>query len=209
MSFLFSSGLRGSAIPDSVIHRYDFEDESDTSTLTDIVGSADGSITGMAYTTTAAEDSYAGDFDGSDDEVEIQRADDYPISFTFYVYPQDVGGSGNTWISWGFNFDDGLGIAIKANSGGLEVLLGNDSPIIGGSLSQNTKYHIGVTISDSGNITAYINGEEVDSASGSSDGVTSTSYIGSEGGENHADVILDDVEVHDKELTQSEVEERM
>lgn len=203
-----------SAIPDSVIHRYDFEDDSDTTTLTDTVGSADGSITGMSYTTNQAEDNFAGDFDGNDDFVDIPTAEGFPLSITAYIFPRVIN-SNQVWINWGFDFDANEGVVIKAasdgqNFKGLEVFLGDTSADFGTTDLSLTKTHIGVTIDASANVTVYFDGSNVGSASFSATGGSGQSYLGAENPTNNiADVILDNVEIHNKELTQSEVQNRM
>jgi len=203
-----------SAIPDSVVHRYDFEDDSDTTTLTDTVGSADGSITGMSYTTNQAEDNFAGDFDGNGDFVDIPTAEGFPLSITAYIFPRVIN-SNQVWINWGFDFNANEGVLIKApgNAGnftGFTVFVGDTNNSFGTADLANQKAHIGVTIDASANVTAYLDGSEIGSASVSASGGSGQSYLGAEGSsKNNGDVILDNVEIHDKELTQSEVQDRM
>lgn len=201
------SSRHGYAIPDSVIHRYTFEDNSDTTTLTDSAGSADGTITGMTYTPSQADNSYAGDFDGVDDEVSIPATESPPISFTFDCYPRDVG----TMISWAFDFGGSQGIAIKVNVNQvLEVVYGSTTKAITASeLSLDVRQHIGVTVSSSDEITVYIDGSPVGSATSSNSGWGGSSYLGSEGGNKYADGIVDDFDVDNTVLTQSEVQGRM
>ena len=63
---------QGDVIPDSgLLRRYQFNDDSDTTTATDSEGSNDGTINGATYTTDAIEGSHALDFDGTDDFVDI------------------------------------------------------------------------------------------------------------------------------------------
>ncbi|AFH22466.1 hypothetical protein OSG_eHP27_00070 [environmental Halophage eHP-27] len=203
-----------SDIPDSVIHRYDFEDDSDTTTLTDTAGSADGSITGMSYTTNQAEDNFAGGFDGNDDFVDIPTAEGFPLSITAYIFPRVVK-SNQAWINWGFDFGANEGVVIKApgsdgNFTGFTVFVGDTNNNFGTDDLTNQKAHIGVTIDASANVTAYLDGSEIGSANVSASGGSGQSYLGAEGpSKNNGDVILDNVEIHDKELTQSEVQNRM
>jgi len=194
----------------ALIHRYDFEDDSDLTTLTDTVGSADGSINGMNYTTNQAEDNLAGDFDGNDDFVEIPTAEGFPLSITAYIFPRVVD-SGQVWISWGFDFGGNEGVAIKGNSdGNLEVFIGSTNDSFGSFDLTSRKTHIGLTIDASSNVTVYIDGSNAGSGSFSAPGGSGPSFLGAQAADiNNADVILDNVEIHDKELTQSEVQSRI
>ena len=63
-----------SAIPDSPIGQntiayYSFDDDADTTTLSDQVGTFDGTISGMSYVTDEDAGRVVGEFDGDDDEV--------------------------------------------------------------------------------------------------------------------------------------------
>ena len=67
MSLFYSAGLGGTAIPDSGISRYEFEQD-----VTDSWGDNDGTDnTSAGYTTDAAVGSYAKSFDGVDDVVPL------------------------------------------------------------------------------------------------------------------------------------------
>ncbi|GAA0305466.1 LamG-like jellyroll fold domain-containing protein [Halarchaeum salinum] len=206
-TYAFHDALEASAIPDSVIHRYTFEDNSDTTTLTDIAGSADGTITGMTYTSSQADGDYAGDFDGTDDEVSIPATESPPISFTFDYYPRAPGAA----LSWAQDYANSQGISIKANvNDELEIVYGSTLKVINTSeLSINTRQHVGVTVSSSDEITVYLDGSQVGSATSSNNGWGGSSYLGSEGGDAYADGIVDDFDVDDKVLSQSEIQERM
>lgn len=60
----------GGPIPNSVVTRYKFEDDADTSTALDSVGNNDGSINGASYTSSPYQGDHALQFDGSDDLVD-------------------------------------------------------------------------------------------------------------------------------------------
>lgn len=195
----------GPDIPDSVIHRYTFENNGDTATLTDSVGSADGTISGMTYTTSQADDNYAGEF-ASDDEVTIPASEPAPISFCFDAYPRSDG----AMVSWGFDFGNDQGIAIKTTvNDELQIIYGGSGAITTASLSLNTRQHIAVTVSDTDDITVYFDGVQDSSATGSNSGWGGNSALGSESGSNYGDVILDDVDVDNKVLSQTEVQSRI
>jgi hypothetical protein len=198
----------GSAIPDSVIHRYNFDDDSDTTTLVDSVGSADGSISGMTYTSNQAVSGLAGDFDGADAEVELPTAEGLPLSFTFSLYPRDVSGTSNTFAAWGFNFGADLGFVIKVDAGSLNIVSGDSGSVTGGTLNADTRYNIGVTVSDTWEFTGYIDGAQVINETIQAQGFDTTSYIGSEGGNNYADCIIDNFDVDNTVLSQSEIQDR-
>lgn len=70
----------GSAIPDSVVTQYQFEDDSDTTTTTDAVGSNNGFIMGGSFDSDARCGSFAYRSDGSDDRVVSTSAIDLSAS---------------------------------------------------------------------------------------------------------------------------------
>jgi hypothetical protein len=194
------------AITDTVIHRYTFENNSNTTTLTDTVGSANGAITGMTYTTSLADGEFAGNFDGENDDVTNLPTESPPISYTFDVFQRDFG----TIFAWGFNFGNDQGIVVKVNSEGLEVVYGNTTrAIILSQFSLNTRHHVGVTISGSDDITVYIDGSQEGSTTSSNSGFGGSSSLGSELGKSFGDLILDDFTVDNTVLTQSEVQARI
>lgn len=57
----------GSAIPDSVVTRYTFEDDSDTTTAIDAVGSNDATLNGGSFSTDSAVGDFAWSQDGTGD----------------------------------------------------------------------------------------------------------------------------------------------
>jgi hypothetical protein len=194
------------AIPDSVIHRYTFENNSNTTTLTDTVGSGDGSITGMTYTSSQADGDFAGDFDGVDDQVSNLPTEPPPISYTFDAFPRSEG----PLFAWGFDFGNDQGITAKVINGDIEIVYGSTTRVLRASeLSLNTRQHIGITISSSDDITVYIDGSQVGFTTSSNSGFSGVSSLGSEVGNNFGSVILDDFNVDNKVLTQSEVQARI
>jgi len=64
-------GLGATSLPDGEISRWEFEDNGDTTTAIDSVGSNDGSINGATYTSDAKKGSYALSFDGGSDYVDL------------------------------------------------------------------------------------------------------------------------------------------
>jgi len=167
------------------------------------VGSADGTITGMTYTSSQADGNFAGDFDGGSDEVRGLTTESAPISYTFDVFPR----SGGTVFAWGFSFGNDQGVVGKVVNGNLEIVYGSTTGVIKASqLSLNTRQHVGITISSSDEITVYIDGSQVAFATSSNSGFGGSSALGSEVGNNFGDLILDDFNVYNTVLTQSDVQ---
>jgi len=79
------------AIPDSAIHRWRVNDDSDTTTAIDDIGSLDATINGASYTTTAKEGTHALSHDGTDDYATFgtiglfDGTKDYSVSVWVYV----------------------------------------------------------------------------------------------------------------------------
>jgi len=127
----------GVAIPDSGgTHQWD-TDEGSGSTLTDTIGSLDGSINGATWTTGEGTGGVYLDYDGTDDFVDFGSASQSGLShwsndgagtLLFWVYPRsgmdgdiqpiiavDVGESSNTFD---LGFQDG-GLRFESNGGDL------------------------------------------------------------------------------------------
>ena len=87
-----------SAIPDSEVNRWPYNDDEDTSTAIDVTGNDDADISGASYTTTRQEGSHALEFDGTDDVLEALDVNE-PSEFamTVWVYPHDLSGAQTIW----------------------------------------------------------------------------------------------------------------
>lgn len=96
MSLFYSAGQFGAAIPDSEgMHQWN-HDEASGSTLTDSIGSLDGSITGATWQTDAgAGDSYL-DYDGVDDRTLISGGASELTHFT-----NEGAGTLFAWVKFG------------------------------------------------------------------------------------------------------------
>jgi hypothetical protein len=162
-------------IPDSAILQYKFEDDSDTTTATDsITGNTpyDGTINGASYNSNAKVDSFALDFDGTEDYVELpsnlgifDNSTSYSISM--WVYPDDVT-SGEQRIFHPRGEND---VGITLNKDGNNKIIyytydGTTRSVSSSSLTSGNWYHVGVVwdISNS-EFTLYIDGSPVDTKS--------------------------------------------
>ena len=76
----------------NIFSRWNFEDDADTTTLTDTVGTNDGTINGMTYSSIEAEGDYSGFFGGSSDYVDISGFGwgNTPITITLWLYPYSI-----------------------------------------------------------------------------------------------------------------------
>lgn len=209
-----------SAIPDSVVSLYEYEDDSDTSTAVDSEGSNDANITGATYDTTAKVGSLALSHDGDDDETVSQntvdisgQGDTSGFSISAYVNFQREtpgGGSYNTAYVAGVEGSDPFFIVNREGKIGL-VWLGSDNVILKSSFSitAGTYYHVyGEFLSD-GSINLKVD----DTPEGSGSTTDSPSDIGSVNhrtgafsGGNNAQVIVDDFAPANEPLTDSELQ---
>jgi len=83
------------AIPDSVVHHYHFDEGSGT-TATDSEGAADATVSGATYTTDSLAGSHALSFDGSNDYVQLPFGDVLSNGdFTFIVGGQTTNSTDN------------------------------------------------------------------------------------------------------------------
>jgi hypothetical protein len=114
-----------SAIPDSAIAQWNFEDDSDTTTATDSINGYDGAINGASYTSTSKVGSLALSGDGQDDNVnfgDVSAFQSAPFSLTawFRVPSATEGGvimskqgDQNGWtLEYRGNNDDGLDFSV-------------------------------------------------------------------------------------------------
>ena len=219
-----TADLPSNAIPDSGISRYRFEQNAN-----DAWGGNDGTVNGATFTTNNQEGTYAADFDGVDDTINIGAMGDLEalseLSIVGWIYIKsgmlDGGNYGVYWQSNG-NFTSRLGVRFGTNGDILGFTPGNngndDYPPVGSSytnLSTGTYYHFAGTFSQPNNrYTWYLNANQ-DGSSNSAPSDTPTSLSGngvfgytSDWGE-YAGIYLDLVDFYSKELTQTEVENHM
>lgn len=117
------------AIPGSVVAHYEFEDDSDTSTAIDSIGSNDATITGATYTAAANVGSLALNYDGSDDYVASDSAVDLvalgtteAASVMGWINPDSATNTGGYYVLWadeatsGANINQILGVQDRGGS---------------------------------------------------------------------------------------------
>jgi hypothetical protein len=109
------------AIPDSgLIRRYQFNDDSDTTTATDSEGSNDGTINGASYTTSSIEGGHALSFDGTDDYVSIPSFSQFgSYTIVSWLYKDTFNAIENAWY---FQQNNGISLRTRnTTSGGRAV----------------------------------------------------------------------------------------
>jgi hypothetical protein len=214
-------------IPDSVITQYDFEDDSDTSTAIDTVGTNDGTITGAAYDTDARCGSLSMYFDGTDDGIESKNSVDLmgvgtanEASIATFIKPQNIPTtslnllSGPVWVVDSDNFfgqriivrDSGSTVNYNAviQVGGTEVNINATT-----TPSETSYQHQAVTV-DSNEIRILIDGSVENSTTHDLDLSTmGTGYYELGSGSFFTDFegYLDNPTVADSVLTESEVQQ--
>lgn len=209
----------GSAIPDSGISRWEFEDDSDATTALDSWGDNDGSINGATYTSNAAEGSLALSFDGVDDYVEFAGTSGIDFSGTFsisiWAYPDfEADGTG---------FDRILTKSTSYSSGDQEWTLQQDgtndavqwsynygNATLGAvTITPQTYVHLVFVRESDGTIRLYKDGNEVDSAASSAASSNSAPIrLGAVGGLQSSTFYrgdADDPRLYNKALTATEV----
>jgi hypothetical protein len=119
----------GSAVPSSAIHRWKLDDVA-TGTATDSIGSADGTVNGVASVSGTYQGGSAGDGDGSNDYIDVgtlgsfgsNRSTDFAVGITI----DDYTGSGGDIFD--VNDIDGNIIQVATiNGGGLRLSLRGES----------------------------------------------------------------------------------
>lgn len=217
MSFFFSAGLRGSAIPDSGVMRLTFDDaDTDSGSALDVWNDNDGNINGATTGVSGANQTYttgeAYSFDGSDDDVELPEqllSDGSSMSVAFWFDANTLGSDDRIMsISPSHEFLANIGrsgtdkIGVRWRDGD-----NNATDYDFRTISTNTWYHYVFTFnSTSGDITGYIDATEEFSETGvGSTPDTTNSVIGQRGGNGFYDGRVDDVRLYDKPLSSTEV----
>jgi len=205
-----------SAIPDSGVTRWEWEDDSDTTTAVDSWGSNAGSITGATYVSDPAYGSLGLDLDGTDDTVEDS---DFPLitsnEVTIVIFAKpDVTHDARVFHtdesgSWGqqriqFNSDGSLTYQIGDGSGS------SGSQITRSSYDTDQYVMLAMTANENtGEFTAYYNDTEVGTNTewGAFGPATAPLGIGAdiENSRNYFDGTVDDFRYYSTELSQSEL----
>jgi hypothetical protein len=211
-----------SAIPDSVVSLYAFEDDLDTSVAVDsqASGSNDANITRASYTTTAKVGSLALSHDGSDGETVSQntvdisgQGDTSGFSISAYInFQRETPGGGSYNTAYAAGVEGTAPFFIVNRSGNIGLLwLGSDNVIIRSSISitAGTYFHIyGEFLSD-GSVNLKVDGTVEGSGSTTdrpSDIGSVNHRTGAFSGGNYAQVIVDDFAPANEPLTASELQ---
>jgi len=152
-----------SGILDSVVSRWQFNGDADTSTATDSERSNDGTINGASYTTTAQEGSHALDFEASNGDSVVVSNDaslePSAVSVVAWMRPESLTtfqrllhkGMGS--VKYGMSTDDASDhiTAFWDGGGGEEV------EAFATSFTAGTWYHVGFG-ADANGVDVYVNG---------------------------------------------------
>jgi hypothetical protein len=207
-----------SAIPDSGVARWDFEDDSDTTEAVDVWGDSNGSISGPSYSSsTVAEGSFALDFDESNDDEVVVPSDVYSFdgsSFTISAYIQFKDTGDDVVFSKGPESDnDNEQLVIGAYGGGIEFSFYADD-LRGPTPATDTWVRWTFTY-DSGTGDRVIwNGDTEDVSDTANDDLKNTDSSDLKFGDDLDSIIsgaqqpniyLDDTRIYDKALSSTEV----
>jgi len=199
----------GFDIPDSgLAHRYEFEDDSDPTTAIDSEASANGSITGASYVTTAQVGSLALSGDGSDDTVTIDTGDTTaPLTFTLWAEKDSTTsgkrlmdqGDGRFAISYEQQQSQGMEAEIYDGSTAYQITSGHD-PTAGYEMYT-------LRIDSNGNAEFFVGDASQGTASTGGIGQSSTgqSILSSSGGGDNWDGDSDDAKIYTKALSDQEI----
>jgi hypothetical protein len=150
-------------LPNSVVHNWRF-DEGSGITVSDSVGSANGSINGSAGWITGT---WIGDaalsFDGSDDSVEIDsNRTEVGDTGTFVVTAEFNAINSTHYIGLNDDSNNGQRMYLRSEGDGeIRVGIGDSAPLTGFVATTGTKYRFALTW-DTGSYSLYINGTEED-----------------------------------------------
>jgi len=210
--------LTASAIPDSGISRWRFDEGSGT-TATDSWGTNNGTINGASYTTDAEIGTHALDFDGTDDYVDFGTPSilqdfisDNTFSVAMWVKPRDLG---TLQTLFGNRDNDGLLVRVQSDGsfGAYIQVSGSADSASTSTLTADTYQHVTAVRDGSGAAgwTLYVDGSEdtTPNLDQGASGVTGDGevLIGQQpaGANRQYDGIIDDPRVYDKSLSPTEV----
>lgn len=216
--YVSHDGLELNPIHDSVVHQYLFEDNSDTTTVTDTVGSLNGSISGATYTTTSQEGTNALDFDGSDDDVSFTSSpfSTTPSAYTIllHVSPNDsssrqrivhIDNSNTTAITLGI-FDGKYTFAHRDGSGTFIEFSSN------ASVSTGSFTHVAIRWNESDNTQEFVIDGVEDATNTTGNGLEPSNNFefGMQNDKkSYYDGIMDAVEIYNDELTTQQINDRL
>lgn len=209
-------------ITDGLVSRWTFEDDSDTSTLTDTEGPNDGSVSGMSFVgNSSPEGSLNGSYDGTDDNVTVSDdaslnfgTNDFAIAFWIYkdstvndrgnvlwdevpIYKKEAGGTGYLLY-----FDE-------VNSGVLSWGIEGTSIDSTSDINDGNWYAV-VAQRDGGTIELHIDGSEENSTSASTADASSSKALKfgerSSNNDRNYEGDLDDIRIYNRALTDTEIQ---
>jgi hypothetical protein len=206
------------AIPDSGVSRWEFEDDSDTSTAVDSWGNNDATITGATYDSSR---SAVGNFsllfggDGSGDEVAVPNDPSLDltdeISISGWIYLTSMTNERDVIATNGQINNNRVGIFHSRSNldRGFTVRAGDTDVNVGSNTSTDQWHQVVGTVSSSGTVTLYVDGSSEGSDTGGSLSATDDDFvIGSDqesGRDYEVNGNVDDIRVYDKELSGTEV----
>lgn len=200
------------AIPtDGLIHRYRFNDDSDSTTAIDSEGSNNGTINGATYTTNAQEGANAISFDGTDDNVDLGTGViTSGMSFSVCLWVEFASLASDQRIFTTRSDVSTLLSQGRTASDSVDLFAdGTDYQL--GTVTSGTDYHLAYTYDDPNSVlTGYLDGEQVRSENhdvGSpSNSMTGYGSNSAQNG-NFLDGIVDDSLIYNRELSADEVKE--
>ncbi|MBZ9577464.1 prepilin-type N-terminal cleavage/methylation domain-containing protein [Patescibacteria group bacterium] len=196
---------------------WDFNEGSD-GTAKDTSGNGnDGTIVGASWTgDTPSGKGYALEFNGSTDYVNCGNDPSiditHPITISAWVYPKGFGAY-NTIVGKRDN-SAATNYALRINNNTvLSYYFGNGSWRVytaSYTFSQDTWYHVGVTVNSSGNIIFYVNGKDIGSSSTSYTPVPASNPlgVGSYRGDAAAEAFngtIDEVGIYEEALSSAQI----
>jgi hypothetical protein len=204
----------GSAIPDSAVARYQFEQD-----VTDSWNQNGGTNNGATFTTDAKFGSYAINF-GGDDYVDLSATAnsgefsgiwDGAFSCSFWIKTTTASGG---FVVEARNSNNGRPIDALINSNGyLEFARSAETAFTSSTSFVDGNYHLGVFASDGNTITMYVDDGNKE-GSGPTDtsfiGTVETLYLGARNGGGGSptgylnSTVIDDMQWYSRELTSSD-----
>jgi len=201
------------ATPNSAILRYPLDDDSDTSTATDVWNSNNGSINGATYNSSSAFGSNALSFDGSNDYVEIGQVAT-PSSISVLTHANADAADG-VYVDLGLKTPTSGGCRLKLLSNSLELIWTDGNAQYtksGGSAISTTGYEqVGFTIGSDGSYQIIQDNSIVSDGTPASSGLVwagRTWALGIAAFDLSSDAYdgkMDEVEIVDKVVSSSEI----
>jgi len=216
-----------SGIPDSAVTQYRAEDENNTSTAIDSVGSNDAALTGTTYTTNSKVGTNALSHDGSNDETESVNANDLSAGgsvdgygFAGWFNIQSNGSLANNYIFDVSNDSNNRSSLTTDGNGGVDFFVqvnGTSSRGRKFSASTNEFYHAACNFFSNGTLELIIHdnaGSQVfsdtNSTSLSPTGIGAMTYTAGYAGafnSNFLNVIVDDYTLANEPLSTGDIDQ--